>query len=362
MQNTPVEYFQNPYHISPLIQEDGNADSMQETLVGRNSIHARGYPSPYLASKPHPKQTSIIAQVKDSHSTHQTLVRPEKHAAAAASSQSPKPTLNLQLSSLDPNQFLDDQFSPSEFPLSTTSSQGQSPITKNAVKRDRSKNHTPRPSNSFILYRREKHVEIMSQYKGVKTLNNNVISKIVANMWRSESPEVKAHFAALADAEKKAHLLKYPDYKYRPRKSPTKKQPTSPSVKKPASPTKDAALTSIASPTHQNHAVLVNQHFASPGYQVMPQWTTFPAHMTPTMTHYSPVHVMDSHRIPMMDQTEIERGFDMMNDDRFAMPYAEGEFLPQESLLSPSDYSHAWPMGGSVHWDLGLGHKLEGAE
>ncbi|KAI8899577.1 high mobility group box domain-containing protein, partial [Globomyces pollinis-pini] len=75
-----------------------------------------------------------------------------------------------------------------------------------------------RPSNSFILYRREKHVEIMAQYKGGKTLNNNVISKIVASMWKQESAETKARFASLAEQEKKAHMLKYPDYKYRPRK------------------------------------------------------------------------------------------------------------------------------------------------
>ncbi|KAJ3218743.1 hypothetical protein HDU67_004263 [Dinochytrium kinnereticum] len=89
-------------------------------------------------------------------------------------------------------------------------------------KRERNKTHTPRPSNSFILYRREKHAEIMSQYKGAKALNNNVISKIVATMWRQEEPEVKAKYAAKAEEEKKAHMLKYPDYKYRPRKSPQK--------------------------------------------------------------------------------------------------------------------------------------------
>ncbi|KAI8930159.1 high mobility group box domain-containing protein, partial [Entophlyctis helioformis] len=87
-----------------------------------------------------------------------------------------------------------------------------------AAKRERPKTHTPRPANSFILYRREKHIEIMAQYKGSKTLNNNVISKIVADMWRSEVPEIKARYAAMADEEKRAHMAKYPDYKYRPRK------------------------------------------------------------------------------------------------------------------------------------------------
>ncbi|KAJ3417268.1 hypothetical protein HDV05_005724 [Chytridiales sp. JEL 0842] len=96
------------------------------------------------------------------------------------------------------------------------------PVSKH--KRERQRTHTPRPSNSFILYRREKHSEIMSTYQGAKALNNNVISKIVANMWKDELPEVKAKYAAKAEEEKRIHMLKYPDYKYRPRKSPQKGQ------------------------------------------------------------------------------------------------------------------------------------------
>ena len=85
-------------------------------------------------------------------------------------------------------------------------------------------NHTPRPPNSFILYRREKHSEIVAQHQsqGAKAMNNNMISKIVADMWRQEPPEVKAIYSAKAEVEKQVHLLKYPGYKYRPRKS-TKK-------------------------------------------------------------------------------------------------------------------------------------------
>lgn len=65
----------------------------------------------------------------------------------------------------------------------------------------------------------------MAQYKGAKALNNNVISKIVASMWKQEAPEVKAFYAAKADEEKRIHLLKYPDYKYRPRKASKAKIP-----------------------------------------------------------------------------------------------------------------------------------------
>ncbi|KAJ3191963.1 hypothetical protein HK101_007235 [Irineochytrium annulatum] len=96
------------------------------------------------------------------------------------------------------------------------------PSSATKQKRQRTTTHTPRPSNSFILYRKEKHGEIMEQYRGTKALNNNVISKIVASMWRNEKPEVKAKYAAKAEEEKRAHMLKYPDYKYKPRKAPNK--------------------------------------------------------------------------------------------------------------------------------------------
>ncbi|KAI9320317.1 hypothetical protein DFJ73DRAFT_323790, partial [Zopfochytrium polystomum] len=92
------------------------------------------------------------------------------------------------------------------------------------ARRDRPKSHTPRPSNSFIIYRREKHAEIMTQFHGAKSLNNNVISKIVAQLWRDECPEVRAYYAARADDEKRAHMIKYPDYKYRPRRQQPQQQ------------------------------------------------------------------------------------------------------------------------------------------
>ncbi|KAJ3023260.1 UNVERIFIED_CONTAM: hypothetical protein HDU68_008704 [Siphonaria sp. JEL0065] len=97
-----------------------------------------------------------------------------------------------------------------------------SPTPNNRHKREKPATHTPRPPNSFIIYRKEKHAELMSQSSGTATLNNNVISKIVGTMWKQEPPEVKAMYAAKAQEEKRVHMLKHPDYKYRPKKSPPK--------------------------------------------------------------------------------------------------------------------------------------------
>ncbi|KAJ3355854.1 hypothetical protein HDU83_002502 [Entophlyctis luteolus] len=99
-----------------------------------------------------------------------------------------------------------------------------SPPSAAAPQKKRSRapyDHTPRPSNSFMIYRREKQAEILAQYRGQKALHNNTISKVVADMWRGETPEVRQQYAAKADEEKIQHMIKYPGYKYTPRRGAT---------------------------------------------------------------------------------------------------------------------------------------------
>ncbi|KAJ3408232.1 hypothetical protein CcCBS67573_g03677 [Chytriomyces confervae] len=94
----------------------------------------------------------------------------------------------------------------------------QQPVTQGKKRSRTATDHTPRPSNSFMIYRREKQAEILAQYRGQKALHNNAISKVVADMWREESPDVRAEYAAKAETEKLQHMLKYPGYKYTPRR------------------------------------------------------------------------------------------------------------------------------------------------
>ena len=108
-------------------------------------------------------------------------------------------------------------------PSGSTSYSSNSTMTSTVDHKSKKEPHTPRPPNSFIIYRREKHAEIIADSKNSNTPNNNVISKIVANMWRQESPEVKSLYSAKAEEEKRLHMIKYPDYKYKPRKSNGKK-------------------------------------------------------------------------------------------------------------------------------------------
>jgi hypothetical protein len=269
---------------------------------------------------------------------------------------------NLQLQ-LAASTDLDETLSPNDFQLSGSSNEASSPTLKShgankTTKRERARSHTPRPSNSFILYRREKHLEIMGQYKGVKTLNNNVISKIVANMWRSESAEVKAHFAALADAEKRAHMLKYPDYKYRPRKSVSKKSPVK---KNPPTGGKDTKMVMNQSMNMQGNNYSANSNM----FPMMPQ-----KHMGYAMHHqmvnmqpnpYHHIQIMGGNsQLPMVDN-EMEHQYDLMGGEHLGMtqPFpSNDEFLGHDALLAQNTYGQSWPLNPSSGvWDLELDQK-----
>ncbi|ORY01379.1 hypothetical protein K493DRAFT_209710, partial [Basidiobolus meristosporus CBS 931.73] len=79
----------------------------------------------------------------------------------------------------------------------------------------RSTKRIPRPNNSFMTYRKEKQKAILDAHPGI---NNKEVSKIVGEMWRNESEAVKEYYRKKAEQGKKEHALRYPGYKYTPRK------------------------------------------------------------------------------------------------------------------------------------------------
>jgi len=72
----------------------------------------------------------------------------------------------------------------------------------------------PRPPNAFILYRRQQQAHLRRTRPG---LHLRLASKLIANWWKLESEEVKAHYKKAAENEKQEHMKKYPGYRYRPR-------------------------------------------------------------------------------------------------------------------------------------------------
>ncbi|KAK9457834.1 hypothetical protein V1511DRAFT_454779 [Dipodascopsis uninucleata] len=77
----------------------------------------------------------------------------------------------------------------------------------------------PRPRNAFIIYRGEKHHEVMKR----GDITNTSASRVIAQMWKEELPHIKAYYQNLALEESLQHKLQHPEYRYSPRK-PGEKQ------------------------------------------------------------------------------------------------------------------------------------------
>ncbi|KAA1094772.1 mating type [Puccinia graminis f. sp. tritici] len=86
---------------------------------------------------------------------------------------------------------------------------------KPAVSSKNKEEKLPRPPNSWILYRSDKIVEMKSQHNG---LAQCLLSKEIATRWRNESQEVKSDYEKKAEVIKAEHAIKYPDYKYSPKR------------------------------------------------------------------------------------------------------------------------------------------------
>ncbi|KAI5963491.1 RFG1 [Candida pseudojiufengensis] len=78
-------------------------------------------------------------------------------------------------------------------------------------------NKIPRPRNAFILFRQKFHQTVLDEGSVIRT--NPEVSRELGRRWRSLTSIEKQHWNNLAEEEKKNHALKYPDYKYAPRRN-----------------------------------------------------------------------------------------------------------------------------------------------
>ncbi|KAJ7645121.1 hypothetical protein DFH06DRAFT_594600 [Mycena polygramma] len=76
--------------------------------------------------------------------------------------------------------------------------------------------HIPRPRNAFICFRSEyvKAQKLASAQSG--SVNQTVLSRGAADVWRELSAEEREPYTAMAHEEKEQHALKYPNYRYSP--------------------------------------------------------------------------------------------------------------------------------------------------
>ncbi|KAJ2744429.1 hypothetical protein GGI20_002973 [Coemansia sp. BCRC 34301] len=71
-----------------------------------------------------------------------------------------------------------------------------------------------RPPNSFMIYRSERHIELVKEYRG----GNKVISGIIAKEWHNMGPETKKRYEDMAASKKREHEMLYPNYKFMPKR------------------------------------------------------------------------------------------------------------------------------------------------
>lgn len=102
--------------------------------------------------------------------------------------------------------------------------------------------HIPRPPNSFILYRQHHHHPVTAANPGVpntEICESSMVrsditvltysARMIADMWRNETPDVRKTFKELADERARLHKLAHPNYQYSPRR-PSEKARRTPRV------------------------------------------------------------------------------------------------------------------------------------
>ncbi|GAA5913413.1 hypothetical protein JCM5296_000907 [Sporobolomyces johnsonii] len=77
------------------------------------------------------------------------------------------------------------------------------------------KDRPPRPANAWICYRSAQVVNLKNsaQYSNMPQAD---LSKLIGQLWRTESPEVRKHYELQALDKKLEHELKYPGYVFHP--------------------------------------------------------------------------------------------------------------------------------------------------
>ena len=202
--------------------------------------------------------------------------------------------------------------------------------------------HTPRPPNAWILYRSQKFKEIQQNCdaqsrsgSSEKPKSQAEISRIISQMWQSETTAVKQKFEALADEKKVAHQRMYPTYRYRPKKkAKSSKQST-------------AAQQNAKKQAAEGHGIKREaQGSLAGGHQ-----DRYPSESS-TSTTYSADRSKESHR-PACSQT-ISGVHDLAGRELMSRKNNYGDRRERGELQIPVNYGRS--VSGSI--SSGEGHSI----
>ncbi|TIC25749.1 hypothetical protein E3Q12_00907 [Wallemia mellicola] len=120
--------------------------------------------------------------------------------------------------------------------------------------RPKSKTKIPRPPNAWILYRSES-IEEMKNTAGtdMSKLNQTELSKMIGIKWRSENIQVKHIYQEKANEARREHMLKYPQYKFRPNRKHDRIAKIGTRTVRSVSHHRKTQITKTAQKTQKNH-------------------------------------------------------------------------------------------------------------
>jgi hypothetical protein len=98
-------------------------------------------------------------------------------------------------------------------------SDNKTPSSQSSWRKRKNNGHIPRPKNCFMAYREHMQHKVLAENPG---MNNKLVSVIAAQMWNKESEDVKQFWKERAQQLKLEHKIKYPDYKFAPKKKSQK--------------------------------------------------------------------------------------------------------------------------------------------
>ncbi|KAL7674145.1 hypothetical protein ACOME3_000425 [Neoechinorhynchus agilis] len=93
------------------------------------------------------------------------------------------------------------------------------PLIRNGHRAGKDPDHVKRPMNAFMVWARLRRREIASDNP---KLHNSEISKMLGAEWRHMSDEQRKPFKKEAQSLREQHAQEHPNYKYRPRRKPSK--------------------------------------------------------------------------------------------------------------------------------------------
>lgn len=82
----------------------------------------------------------------------------------------------------------------------------------------------PRPPNAWILYRSEKIRTLPPLQPGESRRAQADVSRMISEMWKSETEEERSRYERMAEQKKAEHHLKYPGYRFQPQKKEEKQR------------------------------------------------------------------------------------------------------------------------------------------